>query len=259
MHWIIRLRTKPFIQRNNNVMGFNKSYLVDLATLDGSCGYAAFREQYMPSSLPASNHPNISIPLAMPNVMSGVWATPTPAPEPLFQRLRNRHAMPAPLGYPTDLQYAYPGLPIYFNRTDAKQAIHAPMDVERLECKGPVFVGESGPEDEGDSSADQIQHALPKVMEKTNRVLVANGALDFEIITSGTLLAIQNMTWNGALSFQARPSKNIVLTLPDLQYQNLFAEQGFGDTDNSQGVMGVQHYERGLVWAEMFLSGHMQS
>ena len=117
--------------------------------------------------------------------------------------------MPAPLGYSTDLQYAYPGLPIYFNRTDVKQAMHAPMDVERLECKGPVFVGESGPEDEGDSSADQIQHALPKMMEKTNRVLVANGALDFEIITSGTLLAIQNITWNGALGFQASPARTL--------------------------------------------------
>jgi len=99
------------------------------------------------------------------------------------------------------------------------------MDVERLECKGPVFVGESGPEDEGDSSADPIQHVLPKVIEKTNRVLAANGALDFEIITDGTLLAIQNMTWNGALGFQARPSKNIIITLPNLQYQNLFVER----------------------------------
>ena len=61
------------------------------------------------------------------------------------------------------------------------------------------------------------------------------------------------MTWNGALGFQARPSKNIIINLPDLQYQNLFAKQGFGDIDNSQGVMSVQHYERGLMWA-----GHMQ-
>ena len=68
--------------------------------------------------------------------------------------------------------------------------MHAPMDVERLECKGPMLVGESGREDEGDSSADPIQHMLPKVIEKTNRVLVANGAPGFGIITNGTMLVI---------------------------------------------------------------------
>lgn len=89
-------------------------------------------------------------------------------------------------------------------------------------------------------------------------MLIANGALDMEILTNGTLLQIQNMTWNGALGFQSRPNTTITITLPDLQYQDLFVDQGFGDIDNPQGIMGVQHYERGLMWAETYLSGHMQ-
>lgn len=79
-----------------------------------------------------------------------------------------------------------------------------------------------------------------------------------EILTNGTLSSIQNMTWNGALGFQSRPNQTIDITLPDLVYQNLFIEQYGSDLDNPQGIMGIQHYERGLMWAETYLSGHMQ-
>ena len=37
----------PFIEQNNNVLNLNKTYVDELAALDESCGYAAFREQYM--------------------------------------------------------------------------------------------------------------------------------------------------------------------------------------------------------------------
>lgn len=91
-----------------------------------------------------------------------------------------------PLGYPTDLQYQYPELyPVYFNRTDVKKAMHAPMDVEWLECAAePVFKGKGGgiytdsspgsggPEGYGDTSPDPIQGVLPRVIEATNRVLM---------------------------------------------------------------------------------------
>ena len=71
-----------------------------------------------------------------------------------------------PLGYPTGLQYNYPGLPTYFNRTDVKEAMHAP-NIDWHECAAePVFKGNE------DSSLDPIQRVLPRVIEATNRVLV---------------------------------------------------------------------------------------
>ena len=86
----------------------------------------------------------------------------------------------------------------------------------------------------------------------------ANGALDMDILTNSTLLAIQNMTWNGMMGFQSAPSKNIVIYSPDLQYEALF-EDSFGELlDAHQGVMGKQHHERGLMFAETYLSGHME-
>lgn len=54
------------------------------------------------------------------------------------------------------------------------------MEVDWTECSNEaVFVGgSSGPEGEGDTSADPIQHVLPQVIEATNRVLIGNGDYD---------------------------------------------------------------------------------
>ena len=87
---------------------------------------------------------------------------------------------------------------------------------------------------------------------------MSNGDLDMIILTNGTLLAIQNMTWNGALGFQTCPSTPIIIDLHDLQYKAAFDASGQEGRDDPQGVVGVQHYERGLMWAETYLGGHMQ-
>lgn len=164
------------------------------------------------------------------------------------------------LGFPGSLEYITPGLPVYFNRSDVKKAMNAP-DISWYECSlGSVFVGTTGPDDnfEQDTSPDPIQSVLPKVIEHTNRVLVSNGGLDMVIITNGTLLAIQNMTWNGKLGFQSKPSTPIIITEPDLQYEAIFDANGYNGFDDPQGTMGVQHFERGLMWAETYQAGHMQ-
>lgn len=229
----------PYVELNNNVLNLNKSYLSDLGALDESCGYAAFREQYM--SFP----PNGTQPPLYENCTADApcctWNSVYNAaygPNPCFNVYEIGLQCPLlgdVLGYPTDLQYSYPSQPVYFNRTDVKIAMHAPLDISWTECAPhPVFVGEGGPEDEGDISADPIQKVLPRVIEATNRVLVANGDLDLEILTNATLLAIQNMTWNGMMGFQTEPATPIVIELPDLQYQDVFASNGFDGLDVSR-------------------------
>ena len=157
------------------------------------------------------------------------------------------------LGFPGDLFYIPPGAEVYFNRTDVKSALHAPDYVSWSECAGPVFVGgDSGPQMEGDTSLDPIQKVLPQVIDATQRVLVGNGDYDMVIITAGTLASIQNMTWGGKLGFQAEPTQPITIGIPDLLYTQAFIDSGYAGFDGPQGVMGVQHYERGLMWAETF-------
>jgi carboxypeptidase D len=55
------------------------------------------------------------------------------------------------------------------------------------------------------------------------------------------------MTWNGQLGFQKPPSTVIDIQLADLQWQDTFVSSGLGGLDGpGQGIMGVQHYERGI-------------
>lgn len=227
----------PYVEHNNNVLNLNQSFLDKLEAFDEGCGYAAFREQYM--SFP----PNGTQPELYENCTGFpeccLWNSVYDAaydPNPCFNVYEIGLQCPLlgdVLGYPTDLQYSYPSQPVYFNRTDVKKAMHAPMEVDWSECASGVFVGDGGPEDEGDYSADPIQKVLPRVIEATNRVLVANGDLDLEILTNATLLAIQNMTWNSMLGFQSEPSKPIDIKLPDLEYGALFSSQGFDGLDVS--------------------------
>ena len=253
---------------NNVNLGLNDSFLKTIADLDQSCGYAAFREQYM--TFPASGVQPTDFFNYTGNASCDVFTMANNAalgPNPCFNIYETNQQCPLlwdVLAFPTELVYLYPGAEVYFNRTDVKTAMHAPLDVNWMTCAvRNVFVGDPvGPEDEGDYSADPIQKVLPQVIEATNRVLISNADLDMVIITNGTLLAIQNMTWNGQLGFQNAPQDKIITTLPDLQYEAVFNDSSNGvyyaGLDVVQGTMGVQHYERGLMWAQTFLAGHMQ-
>jgi len=132
-----------------------------------------------------------------------------------------------------------------------KKAIHAPLDVDWALCADTGVLRK-------DTSAMSIEHVIPKVIEATNRFLISSGDLDMILITNGTLMSIQNMTWNGHLGFQKKPSTPIDIQLPDLQYQDVFAYNQAAGVDGPQGNMGIQHFERGLMWAQTYLSGHMQ-
>lgn len=258
----------PFVQKNANLFNFNESFMAELERSYEFCGYRNFTSYFL-NFPPLAEQPilydafnNISAPGIECDLWSLVWETAFQA-NPCFNTYEISSTCPIlsdPLAYPSDLQYQYAGMGgVYFNRTDVKKAIHAPLDVEWLECSGPVFVGDGGQYGLGDFSADPIQHVLPQVIEATGRVLVANGDYDMEILTDGTLMGIQNMTWGGKLGFQKAPSTPIDIKLPDLQYQSTFVDSGLDGLDEpSQGIMGIQHYERGLMWAETFASGHMQ-
>ena len=261
----------PFVQAHQDILNINSSFLAELEKLDQSCGYAALRDKYLtfppPGNQPSkffnfTSEANCDVFTMLDNALLEI--------NPCFDIYEINQQCPLlwdVLSFPTQLVYTPEGANTYFNRSDVKAAMHAPMYVDWAECAvNPVFVGGSksgnyytgGPEAEGDLSADPIQKVLPQVIEATNRVLVSNGDFDMIIITNGTLMSIQNMTWNGKLGFQQQPATPIDILITDLQYPGVFAANGLAGVDGPQGIMGVQHYERGLMWAETYLSGHMQ-
>ncbi|KAJ5723942.1 hypothetical protein N7488_001977 [Penicillium malachiteum] len=255
--------TVPLVQSNANLFGFNESFMAELASLHKSCGYEDFIETYL-TFPPPGNQPVKTIDwesIGNCDVFDLVYEEAFNI-NPCFDLYEIPTMCPLlwdVLAFPGSLEYTPVGADVYFDRADVKRALHAPHNVTWSECSDEsVFVGNGGPEDEGDYSANPIEKVLPQVIEATNRVLIGNGDYDMVIITNGTLLSIQNMTWNGHLGFQSKPEKPINIKIPDLQYAAAFAENGMTGLDGPQGIMGIQHYERGLMWVETYQSGHME-
>ncbi|KAF8848285.1 alpha/beta-hydrolase [Acephala macrosclerotiorum] len=218
----------PFIHANNAMMNLNSPFLAELDFIDQACGYADFRNTYMTFlHLQDINQRNTSITQQTSDVTFDFAVTAAVAINPCFNPYHIPDTcpmLPSVLGFSGILEVTTPGLPIYFDRADVKKAMDVPPNLGRVICTStPVLLAPygQGPEQNpgGGISAHPIQHVLPK-------------------------LAIQNMTWNGKLGFQSRPATPIFITLPDLEYE--------------AGMMGVQHFERGLMWAETLRSVHEQ-
>lgn len=94
--------------------------------------------------------------------------------------------------------------PTYFGRREVQDYIHAPHITWKT-CTRGVFPT-------GDHSAPPDQTVLPGVIEKNKRTIIANGQLDGLIITNGSLLGMQNMTWNGKQGFSRAPTTPLIGT-----------------------------------------------
>ncbi|QDS70031.1 hypothetical protein FKW77_003833 [Venturia effusa] len=224
----------PFVKANNDLFGFDQGDISNLEQVHESCGYEGFLDKYLKFP-PAGLQP--------------AYVSPASSSCDLFTRIqyaalaKNRcfDIYMINKTCPRGLEVMKPSesKPSYFDRADVKAALNVPASSTWALCSEEgAFVGSGGPYKNGDFSADPIQAILPKVVEATKRVLVANGNYDMIILTNGTLLAIQNMTWGGSLGFQNAPATPI-------------------DIPGRSSPAGIQHYERGLMWSEGFKTGHM--
>lgn len=73
--------------------------------------------------------------------------------------------------------------PVYFNRPDVKAAIHAPANVNWVECQpqstSPVFVPP------GDTSPPSAWEVLPRVIAHSARTVIVTGLADFILLSEG--------------------------------------------------------------------------
>jgi carboxypeptidase D len=143
------------------------------------------------------------------------------------------------LGFPGSIGYLPEGASVYFNRTDVQRAVNAPIQ-EWEECSNGVL--------DDDTSPPSGLSVLPRVIEKNNRTVIGHGMLDFILLANGTLMTIQNMTWNGAQGFSSYPSNDFFV--PYHEELNLGTLAGAGN-------FGKWHTERGLTYVTIELSGHM--
>lgn len=144
------------------------------------------------------------------------------------------------LGFPGSFFYE-PAPWNYFNRTDVKKAINAPME-DWEECSPGVL--------DTDTSPPSGLSVLPRVIEKNNKTIIGHGMLDMILLMNGTVMMINNMTWNGAQGFSTPPSEWHDFYVP------YHSELNLGSTAGA-GVFGSWWEERGLTFCTVDLSGHM--
>lgn len=139
----------------------------------------------------------------------------------------------------------------YFDRTDVKKAINAPVDRVWKQCR-TVFV------EPGDQSGPTGPKVLPRVINKTKNVILAHGSFDYILTADGMLMGLQNMTWGCNLGLQKRPSAPFYV--PYYGYnsvENYFDDPLYAkELPAGWGVLGTTHEERGLTVVLTQLAGH---
>lgn len=135
---------------------------------------------------------------------------------------------PSVLGDPNDPNQASKST--FFDNKSLQSYIHAPSKKWNL-CNTVFPNGDSSP------PPDQVNLAYVIESAPSKRNIISNGDLDGLIMTDGTALALQNLTWNGARGFSTPPSANKLI-------------------DTKGQVSGGYVTERGLTFSTVALSGH---
>jgi len=247
--------TLQFVDYWSGLFPLNDTFRASLRARDADCGFSAFVEKHLifpplgplppRSSLPgmdARGTPRAECIDLFDDVVKGVMDI-----NPCFNVYHVSTACPLQwdvLGFPGSFPYLAPGARLYFNRSDVKEAINAPQQTwETCRLYEPVFVNNK------DSSQLPVERVLPRVIDATQNVVIAHGALDMVLYANGTLLGLQNMTWGGQLGFQTRPEQPFYV--PHSVLGDTF------ETMAAAGVFGSYVTERGLTYIGVALSGHM--
>ncbi|KAL1310734.1 hypothetical protein AAFC00_000987 [Neodothiora populina] len=238
--------TAAFIDYWGPLLNLNKTFIDDIHARADKCGYTAFMEEaltFPPKNRTLPTPPNLNYDMEGCELWNDVFNAASLV-NPCFDIYQVATTCPLlwdVLGFPGSFDYLPEGTDIYFNRTDVQKAINAPIQ-EWSECANGVL--------ERDTSTYSGLSVLPKVIEQTNNVIIGHGLLDFILMFNGTLMTVQNMTFNGKTGFSVPPAEW------DDFYVPYHSELSLGDLA-AAGNMGSWHTERGLTVCTVALSGHM--
>ena len=192
----------PFVDYWSGLFSLNETYLASIHERADSCGYTEYFDTYLtfPPPGPAPDTLNSSKPGC--DLWDEIYYAVSSV-NPCFDIYQVATTCPLlwdVLGFPGSFDYLPEGASIYFNRSDVQAAINAPQGLWEECSSDDVFINGT------DNSLPPVFSVLPSVIERLNKTVIANGILDYIIMSNGTLFAIQNMTWGGAQGFQSRPS-----------------------------------------------------
>ncbi|KAG2108312.1 Alpha/Beta hydrolase protein [Suillus cothurnatus] len=223
-----------FVNKYAGLFSFNQTYMTYLEEKAVTCNYTGYMDKYVtypPTGLLPL--PGDSIEFAQGcDVWDDIFYNALII-NPAFDIYRIWDTYPIlwdVLGFPGSFPQTQS--PIYFNRKDVKEAIHAPVDTEWSECSNiNVFPN-------GDSSLPPAFTVLPGVIEKNQRTVIVHGLADFILIANGYDLLLIIFQGNGLQGFQTPIADDSFIV-------------------DGVGAYGTMHSERGLTYYEVALSGHM--
>jgi carboxypeptidase D len=127
----------------------------------------------------------------------------------------------------------------------------APLNTTWIECSDAIIYNtESGWSRDSENNLFAPFTVLPRVIERSQRTIIGHGNLDFLMLSKGSLLTIQNMSWAGQQGFHSPVDQEFIVPIQESYKQTMLA---------GSGVMGSTRTERGLTFVEVNLSGHMVS
>ena len=243
----------PYIDYWANLFSLNQSFVDEIHQANDRCNYTSYYNKYLQFPPPKGPFPVLKDLYSNPgcDVLDSVYSAVLER-NPCFNIYHITDNCPfraGVLGIVNPGDYDPPGSQVYFNRTDVKRALHAPVNVNWLQCsKVNVFGGKKDNQDLMDTSLGPAQNdVLKSVIEATNNVLIGVGDLDFLLPTNGTLLALQNVTWNGVQGFTKPPNKNFYVPYHPEYNQGALADAG---------IAGKWITQRGLTFYTVQLAGH---
>ncbi|GAM82581.1 hypothetical protein ANO11243_005630 [Dothideomycetidae sp. 11243] len=233
-----------YVQYWQNVFYLNDSFMEDFMSQADQCGYIDYMDKYFTfpptGPLPEANQTCDLQDLAFAAIQEA---------NPCANIYHILDVCPQPWSVLGGVSGSSGGF-VYFNRTDVQEALHAVVGTNWMECT-PINVFGGGSNQTfgtGDTSAPPATNGvLQNVIEATNNVIIGSGDLDMLIPTNGTLLAIQNMTWNGCQGMDEYPGTPFYVPYHPEYNQGALSGAGY------VGSFGVS---RGLTFYRVQLSGH---
>ncbi|KAL8716944.1 MAG: hypothetical protein Q9225_005770 [Loekoesia sp. 1 TL-2023] len=244
----------PYVDYWANVFSLNASFTQAIHDRADQCNYTSYFDTFLTFPPPPGPFPVLPDPFASDpptcDLFDDVYYAAL-AVNPCFNIYHILDTCPhlwSQLGIVNPGDYEPPGASVYFNRSDVQAAINAPP-TDWMQCTNKNVFGQgSNNQSLMDRSLGPAQDGvLQHVIESTNNTIIGVGNLDFLLPPNGTLMALQNVTWNGKQGFQSYPSNEF--------YAPYHPEYNGGSLAGA-GFLGSWGTERGLTYYQVQLAGH---
>ncbi|EME78461.1 uncharacterized protein MYCFIDRAFT_37055 [Pseudocercospora fijiensis CIRAD86] len=248
----------PFAQYWQNMLGLNDTVMKNLTATHEKCGYKSFLDKYLTFPAPQERFPVLknfftseSNTLDPCDTLDRVAGEASIA-NPCFNIYHISDTCPKPGSVLGAIGSDYNPEPnkIFFNRSDVQELLHVPQGWAWEVCAHhPVFPNQTNLTSMYDADLSQPpahNGVLQTVIEKLGRVIIGCGNLDILLNTNGTLLVLQNMTWNGWQGFKEFPGHSFFSPY----------HEDLPGSPSGAGYVGKWGHERGLTFYQIQLAGH---